>query len=198
MKFDNPAPRGRPPVLTRTRIADAGIAIGLPKLTMVAIAAELGVSQMALYKHVAGLDALRTLVAEEIFLRWPLPAPGGGDRADLKAYMTPFSASMWKLVEAHPGIAPYMLRRDMVTPAMMAKITAHQQRLADAYGLTFEQSNWLLFTVAYHCVAVADTVLPKPNPDANGDTTVNGIPEPDYTKGIRALILGALAMLDDI
>ncbi|NUS70243.1 MAG: hypothetical protein HOQ41_17990 [Ensifer adhaerens] len=93
---------------------------------------QLGVSQVALYKYVSGLDALKTLVAEEIFLRWLLPIPLRGDRADLKAYLTPFSLSMWDLVESHAGIAPYMLRRDMITEKMMAKIAAHQRLVADA------------------------------------------------------------------
>ena len=43
--------RGRPPTITLERIADAGIAMGLPNLTFVGVAAALGVSHMALYKH---------------------------------------------------------------------------------------------------------------------------------------------------
>lgn len=59
--------RGRPPSITRERLTDAGIALTLPKLTMVGVADQLGVSAMALYKHVSGLEALKELVAEEIF-----------------------------------------------------------------------------------------------------------------------------------
>lgn len=194
--------RGRPATLTLERLADAGIRIGLPNITMVAIAAELGVSQVALYKYVSGLDALKTLVAEEIFLRWLLPIPLRGDRADLKAYLTPFSLSMWDLVESHAGIAPYMLRRDMITEKMMAKIAAHQRLVADAFGITMRQSTWLLFTIAYHCVAIADTVLPKSAPEAP-ETTSSGVPshsaiDADHVQGVDALIIGALATLDTI
>ena len=62
-----PATRGRPPSITRERIVEAGIEMGLPNITFVGLAAALGVSHMALYKHVANLEALKALVAEEIF-----------------------------------------------------------------------------------------------------------------------------------
>lgn len=53
METKRPAlPRGRPRTITRERIANAGIALGLPKITIVGIAAKLGISHMALYKHV--------------------------------------------------------------------------------------------------------------------------------------------------
>lgn len=55
METKRPAlPRGRPRTITRERIANAGIALGLPKITIVGIAAKLGISHMALYKHVPG------------------------------------------------------------------------------------------------------------------------------------------------
>ncbi len=57
--------RGRPRTITRERIADVSVAIGLPNLTFVGVAAALGVSHMALYKHVPNIEALKCLVAEE-------------------------------------------------------------------------------------------------------------------------------------
>lgn len=65
--------RGRPRTITWERIADAGIGIGLSNITFVGVAAALGVSHMALYKHIAGLDALKSLIAEELFQRWQIP-----------------------------------------------------------------------------------------------------------------------------
>lgn len=65
-----PATRGRPRIITRERIVDAGIQIGLPSITFVGVAAALGVSHMALYKHVPSLEELKHLAAEEAFKRW--------------------------------------------------------------------------------------------------------------------------------
>ena len=53
--------RGRPRTITRERIADVSVAIGLPNLTFVGVAAALGVSHMALYKHVPNIEALKCL-----------------------------------------------------------------------------------------------------------------------------------------
>jgi AcrR family transcriptional regulator len=148
---------------------------------MVAIAAELGVSQVALYIYVSGLDALKALVAEEIFLRWLLPIPLRGDRADLKAYLTPFSLSMWDLVEAHAGIAPYMLRRDMIT-----------ERRASASGRRRFRHHYATIDLA----AVHDCLSAPEAPE----TTSSGVPshspiDADHVQGVDALIIGALATL---
>lgn len=196
------AARGRPPTITRERLADAGIAMGLPKMTVVGVAAQLGVSHMAIYKHVSGLEELKKLVAEEIFFRWNLPSIPNGGRDVLEDYLTSFSTSIWKLVDEHPGIAPYLLRGEMVTPAIMAKIRAHQKEMAGVCGISFEQSRWLFFTVAYHCIAIADTALPRTTTEGGDEPTGrsarnrNLIP-PEHASGIRALIVGALSIFND-
>ncbi|MBK4214305.1 TetR/AcrR family transcriptional regulator [Paracoccus caeni] len=197
----NAPPRGRPPTITRERIADAGIKIGLPDLTVIGVAAHLGVSHMGLYKHISGLDELRQIVAEAIFLRWQFPPPIKAADGSLESYLTTFAESIWSLVEAHPGVAPYLLRGDMITRAMIDKIVAHQEEMTRICGITFAQSRWLLLTIAFHCVAVADTVLPKIDMDCNQD-----LDRPDgasaihaeHRNGIRALIVGSLAILDEI
>ncbi|WP_273729304.1 TetR/AcrR family transcriptional regulator [Brucella gallinifaecis] len=171
----------------------------LPRMTMVGVADELGVSSMALYKHVSGLEALKELVAEEIFLRWELPKPKTGGETDLIHHLEGLSVSMWALVSAHPGVAPYLLREDMITLPMIAKIRAHQEDAAAHFSLPFDKAQWALFTVAYHCVAVADTILPKPIAHS-GSSLVNKssalIPD-EYAKGIHALIRGILTTIRD-
>lgn len=194
---DSAPTRGRPPTITRARLAEAGLQIGLPKVTILAVAAHLGVSAKALYKHVSGLEALKQLVAEEIFLRWTLPMPTASGPDSLEHFLTAFSDSMWELVERHPGIAPYMLREDHITPAMLAKMTAHQQEMERVCGISFAQSNWLLFIVAYFCVAVADTVLPI-NGEKGTAPDRAGWVKLQYRMGARALVVGALATLKDI
>ena len=51
-----------------------------------------------------------------------------------------------------------MIRRLAATQPMLDKIVGHQRHIAQAYGISMEHVRWLLTTVAFHCLAVADTV----------------------------------------
>ena len=62
------------------------------------------------------------------------------------------------MVKTHPGLAPYLLRPSVTTQPMMAKIHGHQSEVARVYGVSPDQARVLLATVAFHCIAVADTV----------------------------------------
>ncbi len=192
--------RGRPPTITRERIADAGIAMGLPNITFVGVAAALGVSHMALYKHVPSLEELKRLVAEEIFTRWRIPQACSSDRGELKDYLTVFATSVREFVKAHPGVTPFVIRRLAATPSMLAKIDGHQRHIADAYGISKEQSRILLATVAFHGLAVADTVYSvaglEPAVDAARAAEESEM-EVELDQGMHALIIGLMAMLND-
>ena len=144
-----------------------------------------------------GLDELRQLVAEEMFLRWQFPPPAAAGTMPMERYLTDFAESIWVLVAAHPGIAPYLLRGDMITPAMIDKIVAHQVEMGRASNLSFAQSRWLLLTIAFHCVAVADVVLPR-SPSDPAAAEAGSVIDPEHANGIRALILGTIAMLPGI
>lgn len=188
--------RGRPRTITRERIADVSVAIGLPNLTFVGVAAALGVSHMALYKHVPNIEALKCLVAEEIFQRWQIPRADGDCVEGLQAYLTRFAMSVQAFVKAHPGLTPYVIRRLAATEAMIDKINDHQAHIAQAYGLSLEQARWLLSTVAFHCFAVADTVSgrePLLEADRAGEESEM---EVELLEGMQALIVGALVMLE--
>lgn len=191
--------RGRPPTITRERIADAGIAMGLPNITFVGLAAALGVSHMALYKHVPSLEELKRLVAEEIFNRWQIPQACSNDRGELKEYLTLFATSVREFVKAHPGVTPYVIRRLAATPSMLEKIEGHQRHIASAYGISMEQSRILLATVAFHGLAVADTVYSvaglEPVVDAARAAEESEM-EVELDQGMQALINGLLAMLE--
>lgn len=58
-------------------------------------------------------------------------------------------------------------------------------------------AQWALFAVAYHCVAVADTILPAPMQDSCAQHEASQRIPGDYAKGIAALILGILAVLNN-
>ncbi|MBB4845732.1 AcrR family transcriptional regulator [Paucibacter oligotrophus] len=193
-----PAPRGRPRSITPARIADAGIAIGLPHITFVGLAAALGVSHMALYKHVPSLEALKSLVAEQIFSRWELPPARAGGPGELEQYLFLFVASLRELVKAHPGLTPFLLRRSAATQPMIAKIDHHQSLVAQAYGISKTQARELLATLAFHCIAVADTVYSVSGQglELASDRAAEAAEiEAEFAQGMRTLIVGALTLL---
>lgn len=197
---DSTAPkRGRPPTITREAIAGAGIAMGLPGITFTGLARHLGVSHMALYKHVASIEALRTLVAEEIFRRWQLPLPD--KTAGLEEYLQRLAAALWRLTRDNPGLASYLLDPNEITISMSEKIARHQHEVAASYGLSPRDARWLVFTVAYHAVAVAETVVQDsdmalvPSLEASGSGGSLGVAG-GFAPGLRALIAGAIAMVD--
>ncbi|MBZ9559754.1 hypothetical protein KGQ96_17065 [Halomonas coralii] len=86
------------------------------------------------------------------------------------------------------------------TQSMLDKIAGHQRHIAEAYGLSLAQARWLLATVAFHGMAVADTVYsvadrePAVDTDrAEEETEMEG----ELSQGMHALVIGALAMLED-
>lgn len=195
----SPATRGRPRTITRERIVEAGIKMGLPSITFVGVAAALGVSHMALYKHVANLEALKSMVAEEIFTRWQIPQAEADQYSGLKDYMLVFATSVRVFVKAHPGLTPYVIRRLAATQPMLAKIDDHQSHIAQAYGLSKESARWLLATVAFHGIAVADTVysVTGREPVLEAERAAEEAEmEAELEQGMHALIVGALVLLD--
>lgn len=195
----SPATRGRPRTITRERIVEAGIKMGLPSITFVGVAAALGVSHMALYKHVANLEALKSMVAEEIFTRWQIPQAGADQYSGLKDYMMVFATSVRVFVKAHPGLTPYVIRRLAATQPMLAKIDDHQSHIAQAYGLSKERARWLLATVAFHGIAVADTVysVTGREPVLEAERAAEEAEmEAELEQGMHALIVGALVLLE--
>ena len=221
MSNEPPAPaRGRPRTLTRERIAEAGMQIGLPALTFTGLASALGVSHVALYKHVPNLEELKRLVAAEIFERWQMPplpqegAEGGGadgadgadgekgesgkGSGDLEAYLLAFTHSLRELARAYPGLAPWLIRRAAATPAMTARIDEHHAQVARAFGISKEDARQTLAMVAFHCIAVADTVCATPeapHASAQENSADRAEIEADFERGMRALIAGALLRL---
>ncbi|MCC3773914.1 GntR family transcriptional regulator [Streptomyces sp. UNOB3_S3] len=107
-----PAPprRGRhrepAPALTRNRVVRVAIAVadagGTGALSMRAVAAELGVGTMVLYRHVPGKDELVTLMADTVFgeARVPAYAPDGW-----RARLEVSARVQWALYRRHPWLA---------------------------------------------------------------------------------------------
>lgn len=191
--------RGRPRTITHERIMNAGIEIGLLNITFVGVAAALGISHMALYKHISSLEELKYMIAEEIFIRWEIPLPSATRAVPLKDYLLEFMHSIRELVKSNPGLTPYLIRRMASTPSMVAKISTHHQVVAQAYSLSLDQARWLNSTIAFHCIAVADTIYtvagkePTQAPDRASEEAEM---EVEFMDSMQALIIGTLALLE--
>ncbi|MEU9498326.1 GntR family transcriptional regulator [Streptomyces sp. NPDC048196] len=117
-------PRDADGGLSRERIVRAGIKVadteGLRALSMRRVAAEFGVSSMALYRHVAGKDELELLMADAVFteVEMPDPAPDGWrERMEAGARL------QWALYRRHPWLAKYLsISRPQPMPRAMALI----------------------------------------------------------------------------
>jgi len=166
----------------------------MQNITFVGVAAALDISHMALYKYVPSLEALKCLVAEEIFSRWQTPEAIKGKQDGLKDYLLVFTESIREFVKAHPGLTPYIICKTAATLPMLNKINDHQSHIAQVYGIQQRQARWLLSTVAFHCFSVADTVYTVARQGSAADALSM---EHELIQGIEALIVGALVMLKD-
>jgi AcrR family transcriptional regulator len=134
-----PAPRGprrSGPGLTRERIVHAAVGIadaeGPAALSMRRIAADLGVTTMALYRHVPGKDELLLLMADAVFGGPPLPEPPArGWRPHLEAA----ARMQWAMYQRHPWLAQITsFTRPLPAPRAMAH-TEWVMRALDGLGL---------------------------------------------------------------
>jgi AcrR family transcriptional regulator len=107
---------GRLPQISRPAIVEASLAIaderGLAGLTMHAVAQRLGVTPMALYRHVDDKADLLDSVVEALLTELPLP------RAELpwEQRLRGLGQAVRMLARRHPAIFPLLLQRPANTP----------------------------------------------------------------------------------
>ena len=85
---------------------------GLSAVTMQAVADRLGVTPMALYRHVANKADLLDGVVESLLLEIPLPDPVD----DWATRLFALSSGTRKAALAHPEVFPLLLQRAAATP----------------------------------------------------------------------------------
>ncbi|MFI2189182.1 TetR/AcrR family transcriptional regulator C-terminal domain-containing protein [Streptomyces sioyaensis] len=153
------APRERRPRetdrgLSRERVVRGGVRVadaeGLRALSMRRVAAEFGVSSMALYRHVAGKDELVLLMAEAAFadIELPEPAPDGW-----RARMEAGARLQWELYRRHPWLAQYLsITRPQPMPRAMALIEWTMARVAGIDPVTLIH---MAITLLNHVLATA-------------------------------------------
>lgn len=107
--------------LEKTQIVDAAIEIsrreGIEALTIRRLAAEVGASRMALYRHVADKEALLNLVADGIATRQVIPDAALDGPWDER--LRHLAHSMRRVLREHPGFVDRMMSRANAGPGGM-------------------------------------------------------------------------------
>ena len=105
--------------LTRQRIIEAAIALidgeGSAALTVVRLGAELGVTDMALYKHFPSKGAILDGVVEYLLGTVEPLDP----REDAEAGLARLYSSLWRLFRAHPNALAVLASRPLTLPTML-------------------------------------------------------------------------------
>ena len=100
----------RPRSLTETDLAQAALSVidrdGLAALSMRAVAGELGMSTMGLYRYVTDRDQLEGLVVNLLLGAVDLTLPA---RASWQRQLRTLMAGVWSEVGAHPQVVPLLL-----------------------------------------------------------------------------------------
>ncbi|MBF6546150.1 TetR/AcrR family transcriptional regulator [Nocardia brasiliensis] len=115
----------RPRSLTTADLANAALAVldrdGLAALTMRAVAKELGVATMALYRYVADREALEVLVVDHIYAAIDTTSPPA---APWQEALTALLDRVRAAVARHPETVPLVLRHRQSSPASLRVIEA--------------------------------------------------------------------------
>ncbi|MFQ6330461.1 TetR/AcrR family transcriptional regulator C-terminal domain-containing protein [Nocardia sp. CWNU-33] len=123
----------RPRSLTPGAIAAAALAVidrdGLPALTMRAVAKELHMATMALYRYVPDRDGLEALVVDEIFQAIDASPPPGPNWRDRVAALL---ARVRDAAATHPDAVPLLLQHRQSSAGSLAWIEAMLEVLTDA------------------------------------------------------------------
>lgn len=124
--------RGRPPTISRDAILQAALAIadaeGVRAVSMRAVAERLGVTPMALYRHVGDKQALLDGLIERLLQEVPLPDP----RLDWAARLRALVDDVLVVARRHPGVFPLLLQRPAVTPGALRLVETIFAALAEA------------------------------------------------------------------
>mgnify|MGYP001206393666 CR=1 FL=1 len=112
----------RPRSLTDDQLVAAALAVvdrdGLPALTMRAVARELGVATMGLYRYVSDRQALEVLVVDHVFRSVDLDLPEGTWQDRIRVLLDRIRVA----VARHPGVVPLVLRHRQAAPSSLRLI----------------------------------------------------------------------------
>lgn len=168
------------------RILDTAIVLGLDRFSVAGVARSLGVTDMALYRHVGSRDELYSLAAARAHALFPGPA---GRSTEPTGYLTEVAEHAWRLARRHPGIERYLLDGPYhpSTLAVWDDGIARLRAIAPEYG--HEEAYLLLSRVTSVALAAADNALSRrhqEDPERPGEL---------FGWTIRALVDGMDALL---
>ena len=125
-------PRGRPPTIDRDTVFDAAVRLldaeGVDALTMRRLASELGVSAMALYRHVASKDELLMVLVDRIAARLVYPRRP----TDPKGAILVLWSTIYDSLAEHRWIPEVLARRRMMAPSVLGAIEEIHAALRNA------------------------------------------------------------------
>ncbi|OBJ01508.1 TetR family transcriptional regulator [Mycobacterium alsense] len=98
---------GRPPLIAVEDVVRAGRELGMQRLSVNAVAARLGVSATALYRHVASRWELERLVGESLLAELELRDPASPTE-DTEPHLLSFALQLRDFTAGHPGLASYL------------------------------------------------------------------------------------------
>lgn len=120
---------GRPPLIAVDDVVRVGRELGMRRLSVNAVAAQLGVSATALYRHVESRWALERLVGESLLAELELADDAD---EDVEQHLLSFGLQLWHFTVAHPGLASYLQvlfpRGDSGVRLLVAQIQALGRR----------------------------------------------------------------------
>ncbi len=191
-------------------MAEAGIELTLPKVSVKSVAESLGVSIVAIYNNIDDLCSLKALVAEEILRRWSAPLPG--DDESMHDALLTLAAALRELVHSNPGIAEYLIG---LTPSSIDAIRMAdtvQTRYRVRYDLTPKQATWAVITVCEHALALAEMVYNSARRDREYDEVIAARTDLDTLPGaydnvdrgpdgmflwsMRTVVVGTLTLIE--
>jgi AcrR family transcriptional regulator len=137
----------RPRSLSHAAIAAAGLAVidrdGLGALSMRAVAAELGLGVMSLYRYVTGREEMERLLTDLIFATVDPQVPRG---ASWQRQVTELAGRARVAIAAHPAVIPLLLAHHQTSPSAWRWLEAMLGALTGA-GFTGAQR-----VVAFRCL----------------------------------------------
>jgi AcrR family transcriptional regulator len=139
--IENPAPpRGRPPKVSPEAILDAVDRKRDRDWTMASVAAELGVSEPAIYYHFASKQALLVALGRRVLEQLPLPEPVD----EWEAWLAEFAQGALAFCRSHPFLADVdMSLVAMQQTASVRVLDVLLRRLVD-YGFEPEDAAFAL------------------------------------------------------
>ncbi|MFD3683777.1 GntR family transcriptional regulator [Nocardiopsis sp. NPDC058631] len=139
------------PALTQEAVVRAAITIadaeGIDGLSMRRVATQLGVSTMALYRHVASKDALVTAMVDQVYTEHALPdPPPGGWRKALELALR----TEWGIYRRHPWAVRLTMLAGAVRSPRLVENAEWMMRVVTAQGRSPDEAMAILtFVSAY-------------------------------------------------